>query len=107
MIDQRMKKEEEVVAEIQLVVAQMNADDLEEDPSTGEEFFDCDCCGEYKCLAGSIQYGVYRLCNNCVLYAQVGFELKKIKDIQELIAAMQDKRLEEICEFIKKDSTQN
>lgn len=99
-----MKSNQEIIEEMQKVVEQMKLDDLEEDPTSGEEYFDCDCCGKYQPLAGSIQYGQYRLCNDCVLYAELGFELKKIKNIQELIDAMEDKRLEEICEFIKTDS---
>ena len=99
-----MKSELEVTQEMQQVVEQMRLDDLEENPDLENEIFDCDCCGKSKRLAGSVLYeNSYRLCNDCVLYAEVGFELKKIKCIQELIDAMEDKRLEEICEFIKKD----
>lgn len=102
-----MFDEIKITQEMQKVVAQMIIDDIEEDPELEHEFFDCDCCGQYKCLAGSIQYGDYRLCNDCVLYAEIGFELKKIKSVAELIKVMEDKRLEEICEFIKQDSLQN
>lgn len=100
-----MTKDEEVkvIEEMQKVVAQMKLDDIEDDPSCEDEFFDCDCCGKYKSLAGSIQYSEYRLCNNCVLIAETGFALKKIKNVQELIKAKEDARLEEICDFIKKD----
>lgn len=100
-----MTKDEEVkiIEDMQKVVAQMKQDDIDEDPSTENEFFDCDCCGGYKPLAGSIQYSDYRLCNDCVLIAETGFLLKRIQNIQELIKAMEDKRLEEICDFIKKD----
>lgn len=98
-----MKDELKVTEEMQKVVEQMRLDDLEEDPSLAEQYFDCDCCGKYQPLAGSIQYNNYRLCNNCVLYAEIGFELKKINKIEDLIALMEDKRLEEICEFIKQD----
>ena len=77
--------------------------DIEENPDCADEYFTCAACGEYKSLAGSIRYGEYRLCNDCVLLAEVSFELKKIKDIQELIDKMEDKRLESQCEFIKKD----
>lgn len=99
-----MKDEIKLTQEMQKVVAQMIIDDIEEDPHLENEFFDCDCCGEYKCLAGSIQYGEYRLCNDCVLYAEIGFELKRIKSVEDLIKAMEDKRLEEICEFIKQET---
>jgi hypothetical protein len=102
-----MKNTEDVVKEMQLVVEQMRIDDIEENPDIVKEFFDCDCCGKYACTAGSIQYGDYRLCNDCVLFAEVGFELKKFKSIQDLVDAMEDKRLEEVCEFIQQDSAQN
>lgn len=102
-----MKTNNEVVEEMQAVVEQMRLDDIEENPDIENEFFDCACCGQYKCLAGSIQYGDYRLCNDCVLFAEVGFELKKFNSIQDLIDAMEDKRLEEICEFIKHEQAGN
>ena len=98
-----MKSKDEVVKEMQLVVEQMKKDDIEDNPESENEFFQCDACGEEACLAGSIQYGNYRLCNNCVLLAEVGFELGQIKDIQELIDAMEDKRLESDCNYIKQE----
>lgn len=99
-----MKDKNKVVKEMQAVVEQMRLDDIEENPDIENDFFDCDCCGQYKCLAGSIQYEDYRLCNDCVLFAEVGFELKKFNSVQNLIDAMEDKRLEEICDFIKHDT---
>lgn len=102
-----MKNEIKVAKDMQVVVEQMRLDDIEENPDIVNDFFDCDCCGQYKCLAGSIQYGDYRLCNDCVLFAEIGFELKKFNSIQDLVDAMEDKRLEEICEFIKQDSENN
>lgn len=95
------KSNEEIIQEMQLVVNQMVIDDLEENPDLAQEYFDCACCGKNKCLAGSIQYGDYRLCNDCVLLAETGFALGKFTDIQQLMDAMEDKRLEEICKFIK------
>ena len=56
---------------------------------------------QIKCLSGSIRYGDYRLCNDCVLLAETGFALGKITDIQDLMDAMEDKRLEELCKFVK------
>lgn len=97
------KSNEEIINEMQQVVQQMVIDDLEENPDIANDFFDCDCCGKNKNLAGSIQYGDYRLCNDCVLLAETGFALGKIKDIQDLIDAMEDKRLEELCKFIKEE----
>ena len=96
-----MRTKEEIVKEMQEVVAQMVIDDLEEDPSLENEMFVCDCCGQEKSLAGSVEYSGYRLCNDCVLIAETGFALNKIKDIQEVIDAMEDKRLEILCNFIK------
>ena len=96
-----MKSKEEVVKEMQLVVEQMRLDDIEENPDCEHEYFTCDACGDTKNLAGSVQYGNFRLCNDCVLLAEVGFELKQITDIQQLIDAMEDKRLEADCEFLK------
>ena len=99
------KTEEEIIAEMQQVVNQMVLDDLEENPDCANEYFDCDCCGKNKSLAGSIQYGEYRLCNDCVLLAETGFALGKFSDIQSLIDAMEDSRLEEVCQFIKDEET--
>ena len=98
-----MKSREEVVKEMQLVVEQMRLDDIEENPDCENEFFFFFACGGTKSLAGSVQYGNYRLCNDCVLYAEVGFEFGQIKDIEELINAMEDKRLEADCEFLKNE----
>lgn len=95
------KTNEEIIAEMQQVVAQMVTDDLEENPDLVDEYFDCDCCGKSKSLAGSIQYGDYRLCNDCVLLAETGFALGKFDNIQSLMDAMEDKRLEELCNFVK------
>jgi len=99
-----MKKEIEVAEEMQLVVEQMRLDDIEENSDIVNDFFSCDCCGKDACLAGSIKYGDYRLCNDCVLFAEIGFELKKLKTIDDLVRVMEDKRLETLCEFIKQDS---
>ena len=101
-----MQKETEVIKEMQLVVEQMRLDDIEENPDIENDFFDCFCCGKYKCLAGSIQYGDARLCNDCVLFAEIGFELKKFSTVDDLLKAMEDKRLEEICNFIKENEKQ-
>ena len=98
-----MRSREDVVKEMQLVVEQMRLDDIEENPDCENEYFTCDACGGTKSLAGSVQYGAYRLSNDCVLLAEIGFELGQIKDIEELINAMEDKRLEADCEFIKNE----
>lgn len=97
------KNKKQVVEEMQLVVEQMKKDDIDDNPASANEYFQCDACGEEACLAGSIQYGNYRLCNDCVLLAEIGFELKQIQNIQELIDAMEDKRLENDCNYIKRE----
>ena len=94
-----------IIQDMQAVVAQMIEDDLEENPDCENEFFECDCCGKSKSLAGSVYYsGDKRLCNDCVLLAEISFALKKITSIQELIDSMEDSRLEELCTFIKENS---
>ena len=100
-----MNKEEKlkIIEEMQAVVEQMRLDDLEEDPTLADEEFECSCCGKTQSLAGSIQYGKYRLCNNCVLLAETGFVIGKFQNADDLIKAMEDTRLEEMCEFIKQE----
>ena len=100
-----MDKQEQIriIEEMQQTAEQMRLDDIEENPESAFEMFDCSACGKTKPYAGSIQYNNYRLCNDCVLLAETGFALGRFKDINELIAAMEDKRLEEICSFIKKE----
>lgn len=103
-----MKNEEElkIIEEMQAVAEQMVKDDIEDNPDSAYELFDCDCCGESKPLAGSIGYGESRLCNDCVLIAETGFALGKFKTIEDLLKAMEDTRLEGLCDFIKIDEIQ-
>ena len=96
-----MKSEQELIKEMQQVVEQMRLDDIEDNPDIIDEMFDCDCCGENKCLAGSIEYEGYRLCNDCVLLAETGFALNKIKSVTELVEAIEDKNLERLAQFVK------
>jgi len=98
-----LKSKEEIIAEMQQVVDQMRLDDIEDNPDSEIEEFECDCCGKLKPLAGSIEYNGYRLCNDCVLLAETGFALGKISDIEELIDAMEESRLEGLCEIIKQE----
>ena len=100
-----MDKAEElrIIEEMQAVAAQMRQDDIDENPDSANEYFDCDCCGKTAPLAGSIAYGNVRLCNDCVLLAETGFALGKLKNIDDLLLAMEDKKLENLCEFIKQD----
>lgn len=97
------KSEHEIIEEMSQVVEQMRIDDLEDNPDIAEEFFDCDCCGQNKCLAGSIEYEGYRLCNDCVLLAETGFALGKIQSATELINSIEDKHLEELVNFVKEE----
>ena len=97
------KKELEIVEEMQLGVEQMRLDDIEENPDTEFDMFECDCCSKTKPIAGSVQYKQYRLCNDCVLLAETGFALNKIKEIEDLMQAMEDTRLQELCDYIKAD----
>jgi len=96
-----MKSEQEIIVEMQQVVEQMRIDDIEDNPDIINETFDCDCCGETKSLAGSIEYEGYRLCNDCVLIAETSFALGKIKSVTELISAIEDKNLEKLVNYIK------
>ena len=98
-----MKSEHEIIEEMQQVGEQMRIDDIEDNPDIANEYFDCDCCGEQKCLAGSIEYEGYRLCNDCVLIAETGFALGKIKSVQELIDVVEDKNLEKLCEYLRQE----
>ena len=98
-----VKDAKKVAEEMQAVVEQMRLDDIEDNPHIENEFFICDCCGENKCVAGSIDYNGYRLCNDCVLLAETGFALGKIKDTQELIEYIEDRQLAQLCDFIKKE----
>ncbi len=94
-----------IIQDMQAVVEQMRLDDIEENPACEQEMFECDCCAKTKSLAGSVYYpGDKRLCNECVLLAEISFALGKIKDIQELIDNMEDNRLEEFCNYIKSQS---
>ncbi len=97
------EKELAIIKDMQEVCVQMAEDDIDENPDCVNEFFDCSACGKSKSYAGSIQYGDFRLCNDCVLYAEVGLKLGKFKNVAELVDALEEKRLEEICEFIKID----
>jgi len=103
-----MKNNEEelkVIQDMQAVVEQMRLDDIAENPDCENEMFECDCCAKTKPLAGSVFYsGNKRLCNECVLLAEVSFSLGKIKNIQELLDNMEDNRLEEFCNYIKEQS---
>ena len=98
------KSKEQIIEEMQKVTEQMRLDDIEDNPESAYKYFNCDACGEDAPLAGSLVYGNYRLCNDCVLLAEAGFELKQFSKIEELIEKMEDKRLEADCRFIKEEA---
>lgn len=104
-----MNKEEElkIIEQMQAVAQQMKLDDLEENPESADELFECDCCGLTMPMAGSIAYGTTRLCNDCVLLAETGFALGKLKTIEDLLGAMEETKLQNLCEFLKQDEAQH
>ena len=104
-----MNKEDElkIIEDMQAVVEQMKLDDIEENPESEFDMFECQCCGQEKPLAGSVVYDGIRICNDCVLLAETGFSLGKISNIQELITNMEDKKLEVQCNFIRQDEIEH
>jgi len=88
------------IEEIQESVRLMKEDDLLDNPEAANDEFQCDCCADIKSLAGSMIYDGCRLCNDCVLIAEVGLELGKIKSVDELMDSMEDKRFEKIYDAI-------
>lgn len=104
-----MNKEDElkIIEDMQAVVSQMKVDDIEDNPDSEFELFNCECCGEEKPLAGSIVYDNIRICNDCVLLAETGFALGKITSIDDLFKNMEDKKLEAQCRFIKEDEIEH
>lgn len=91
------------VKSLQEAVGQMKIDDIEESPESAFEDFQCCCCGKEKKLAGSLLYGDYLLCNDCVLLAETSMALGKISNIEELINSMEDKRLESECNLLQEE----
>lgn len=104
-----MNKEEElkIIEDMQAVAQQMKLDDIEENPDSEFDIFECQCCGEEKPLAGSVVYEGIRVCNDCVVLAEAGFALGKIKSIKDLMKNMEDKKLEAQCLFIKQDKIEH
>ncbi len=98
-----MNNKEEIISDMQQVIYQMKLDDIEENPESEFELFTCSACAKDMPLAGSIQYSKYRLCNDCVLMYETALKLGKIKNIDEFIQKTEDLRLNEMCDFIRKD----
>ena len=95
---------ESIIKDMQAVVYQMKLDDIEDNPESEFETFECSACAKTTSLAGSIQYSKYRLCNDCVLMYEIALKLGKVKNIDEFMQKTEDIRLNEMCEFIKNDS---
>ena len=104
-----MDKEQELefIKNMQEAVEIMKLDDIEENPDSEFEEFQCDCCAKISPAAGSILYGDKHFCNDCVLVAEIAMGLGKVKDASEVIALMEDKRLEELCNYIKDEEKKN
>lgn len=101
-----MTNQVEIVKDMQKVLEQMRLDDIADNPATETELFSCACCGEDKPHAGSIMYTMdITLCNDCALLAEISFAMKKIADISEFMAQMEDKKLENLCEYVKKEQS--
>ena len=98
-----MNDNEKIISDMQEVVLQMKLDDIEENPNSEFEFFNCSACAKTSPLAGSILYSKYRLCNDCVLMYEAALKLNKVKNIEDFMKTMEEKRLETICDFIKQD----
>ena len=99
-----MNDNEKIIKDMQEVVYQMKLDDIEENPDSEYELFQCSSCAMDKPLAGSVLYkNEYRLCNDCVLMFETALKLNKVKDIQDFVAHTEDLRLKNICDFIKQD----
>lgn len=95
-----------IVEDMQQVLEQMRLDDIEDNPDSEFELFSCSCCGEDKPKAGSIMYSMdIILCNDCSLLSEIAFATKKISDISEFMNQMEDKKLENLCKYIKKEQS--
>lgn len=93
-----------IIQDMQKVMEQMRQDDIEENPDSENELFSCSCCSMDKPKAGSVMYSMDTiLCNDCALLAETAFALNKIKNIDEFMANTEDKRLENLCEYIKQE----
>ena len=100
-----MDKQEELefIKQMQEVVEIMKKEDIEENPDSEFEEFQCDCCAKTAMVAGSVLYGDKHFCNECVLYAEIALGLGKAQNAEDIIELMEDKRLEELCNYIKSE----
>lgn len=101
-----MPENMKIIEDMQQVLEQMRLDDIEDNPDSEFELFSCSCCGEDKPKAGSIMYTMdIILCNDCALLSEIAFSMKKISDISEFMEQMEDKKLANLCEYIKKEQS--
>ena len=101
-----MSEEIKIIEDMQKVMEQMRLDDIEEDSDSAIELFSCSCCGLDKPKAGSIMYSMELVfCNDCALLAEISFASKKIADISEFLELMEDKKLENLCNYINKEQS--
>lgn len=101
-----MSDDLKIIEDMQKVMEQMRIDDIEENAASENEIFTCSCCGNDKPKAGSVMYSMeITLCNDCALLAEIGFALKKFENIDELLNSMEDKKLENLCEYIKQQQS--
>lgn len=97
-----MSDEINIVEDMQKVMEQMRLDDIEDNPDSETELFSCSCCGLDKPKAGSIMYSMELIfCNDCALLSEVAFAMKKISDIADFLKLMEDKKLENLCDYVR------
>lgn len=97
-----MTEEINIIKDMQNVMAQMILDDIEDNPASETELFSCSCCGLDKPTAGSIMYSMDLIfCNDCALLSEVAFAMNKISDIQDFLKLMEDKKLENLCDYVR------
>jgi len=97
-----MSEEMKIVQDMQEVMEQMRLDDIEDNPASETELFSCSCCGLEKPTAGSIMYTMDLIfCNDCALLSEVAFAMKKITDISDFLKLMEDKKLENLCDYVR------
>ena len=100
------KEDIKIIEDMQKVLEQMRLDDINENPDSEFELFSCSCCGEDKPKAGSIMYSMdIILCNDCSLLSEIAFSTKKIKNISEFLKQMEDKKLENLCNYVKTEQS--
>lgn len=97
-----MSEEIKIVEDMQKVMNQMRLDDIADNPDTETELFSCSCCGLDKPSAGSIMYSMDIIfCNDCALLSEVAFAMNKITNISDFLKLMEDKKLENLCDYVR------